>query len=513
MHFPILSILIMLPLFGVFILSFLKIHDDVSKNNAKNVALLISAVCLILTLYLLSAFEHRYAGVQFEEIYRWIPTAESNIHFGVDGISVYFIVLTNILIPMCILASWYSIKERIKSYLIAFLFLQSMVIGFFVSLNILLFYIFFEAVLIPMFFIILLWGGEQKVQASFKMVLYTIFGSLFFLLAFIKIYIDTGETDLIVLQNYNWQEGTEKILWLACFIAFAIKLPMVPFHTWLPLAHTQAPTAGSVILAGVLLKMGGYGFLRFCLPIFPNASLYFSPYVIALSLMAIVYTSLVALVQTDMKKLIAYSSIAHMGFVTLGLFSFSSQGLSGAVVQMISHGFISAALFLCIGVLYDRFHTREIEFYGGLYKIMPRFGVLFLLFTMGSAGLPGTSGFVGEICVLIGSYRVMPSVAFIASIGVVLSAAYGLWLYKRLCLGALSQKISVSSQLDLTKIELFNLSALCALMLYFGIHAQPLFGLINPPVQKIENFFLSGSVKKKMTKLDVNADTKNKKGK
>ncbi|MBP9753220.1 MAG: NADH-quinone oxidoreductase subunit M, partial [Proteobacteria bacterium] len=470
MTFPILSTLMILPLFGILVISLIKGDEGVSNKNAKQVALLITIVNFMLSCFILKRFEYRYVGLQFEEIYSWIPSVETSLHFGVDGLSVYFVFLTNLLIPICILASYDSIKVRVKSYLMCFLFLQSMILGFFVSLNLFVFYIFFEAGLIPLFFIIGIWGGDKRIYASFKMFLYTLFGSLFFLIAIIKIYIDTGETDLLYLQNYDWPSNLEYILWGACFIAFAIKTPMVPFHTWLPLAHTQAPTAGSMILAGILLKMGGYGMIRLCLPVFPNASLYFSPYVLALSLVAILYTSLVALVQKDMKKLIAYSSIAHMGFVTLGIFSLKPQGISGAVVQMISHGIVSAALFMCVGIFYNRFHSREISQYGGFYKVMPNFGVIFLIFIFASAGLPGTSGFIGEMCILIGTYKIVPIFALIASFGVVLSAAYGLSLYRRLFLGPLNTTLITNNQsfLDISWFEKGPLLILVILSLYFG---------------------------------------------
>ncbi|PIZ34090.1 MAG: NADH-quinone oxidoreductase subunit M [Alphaproteobacteria bacterium CG_4_10_14_0_8_um_filter_37_21] len=497
MHFPILSILILLPFFGVLVLSIIRGQDEIVSRNAKNVALLITTINFILSLYLLYQFEYHYTGMQFEEIYPWISAFEANIHFGIDGLSVYFIVLTNLLMPICILASWTQIKNRIRPYLMCFLFLQSMLLGTFCSLNLILFYICFEATLIPMFFIIGIWGGEDRIYASFKLFLYTLFGSIFMLLAILKVFIETGETNFLLLQNYDWHLHLDRILFLGFFIAFAIKIPMWPVHTWLPIAHTQAPTAGSVILAGVLLKLGAYGMIRICLPLFPNASIYFSEYIIILSVIAILYMSVVALAQTDMKKLIAYSSVAHMGFVTLGIFSFTPQGLSGAVVQMLSHGIISAGLFLCIGVLYDRFHTREIKDYGGLFQSMPRFSILFLTLLLGSAGLPGTFGFLGEITVIIGTFRRFPNIAFLSAMGMILSAAYGLWLYRRLCLGPESEAVKKipSSGIDVTKNERFNLSILVIISLYFGVYAQPLFGIINPFVKKIEGIFKPRFVK------------------
>ena len=491
MHFPVLLTLIMLPIFGVLILAIIRGEDEIVNRNAKNVALFITTINFILSLYLLSQFEYHYTGMQFEEIYPWILLFEANIHLGIDGLSVYFILLTNLLMPICILASWKQIKNRIRPYLMCFLLLQSMILGTFCALNLILFYICFEATLIPMFFIIGIWGGRHRIYASFKLFLYTLCGSVFMLLAILRVFIETGETDFMLLQNYDWNLNLDRLLFLGFFIAFAIKIPMWPVHTWLPIAHTQAPTAGSVILAGVLLKLGAYGMIRICLPLFPNASMYFSEYIILVSVIAILYTSAVALVQKDMKKLVAYSSVAHMGFVTLGIFSFTPQGLSGAVVQMLSHGILSAGLFLCIGVLYDRFHTLKIKNYGGLFKAMPRFSILFLTLLLGSAGVPGTFGFLGEITVLIGTFRRFPNIAFLAATGMILSAAYGLWLYRRLCLGTESdavKKISASC-IDMTKSEGFNLSILVMISLYFGVYAQPLFGIINPFVKKIEGIF------------------------
>lgn len=506
-----LSLIICLPLFGAFILSLIRGDEATVAKNSKNVALLITSINFLLTLIMFASFEHRDNGLQFEETYSWVKSLEATIHLGLDGLSIYFVVLTNLLMPICILASWNSIKDRVRAYMVCFLVLQSLVIGSFCALNLVLFYVFFEASLIPMFFIIGIWGGEERVYASFKLFLYTLFGSIFLLLAIIKIYIETGELDLIQLQNYDWPQGLGYILFCCCFISFAIKIPMWPLHTWLPLAHTQAPTAGSVILAGVLLKLGGYGILRLCIPIFPEASHFFAPYIIFLSLMAILYTSLVALVQTDMKKLIAYSSVAHMGFVTLGIFTFTPQGMSGAIVQMISHGLISAGLFLCIGVLYDRFHTRNISAYGGLYKVMPRFGVLFLILTLGSAGLPGTTGFLGEINILIGTFKTMPALGFLAALSMIFSAAYGLWLYKRLCLGSLANNLPIMPKMDLTSSERFNLGTLVTLIIYFGVHGQPLFGLVNPSVKKMQDILKPQSQKKKNARIDANADKTKKK--
>lgn len=513
MNFPILSTLILLPLFGVFVISLVQGDDEIAERNIKNVSLMIASVCLILSFNVLYSFEPRYLGLQFEELYGWVSNVDAAIHFGVDGLSVYFLPLTNFLILLCILASWKSIQKNVKFYFICFLFLESMLNGFFVSINLFLFYVFFEIVLIPLFFIIAYWGGDERNRASFKMFLYTAFGSLFFLIAVIKIYIETGETDLIILQSYDWNVSVEKYLFLAIFFSLAIKLPMFPLHTWLPLAHTQAPTAGSVILAGVLLKMGGYGMLRVCLPLFPESAIFFSPYILFLSVVAILYTSLIALVQKDIKKLIAYSSVAHMGFVTLGIFSLNMQGLTGAVFQMISHGLISSALFLCVGILYDRFATRDINLYGGLYGVMPRFGVLFLIFILGGIGLPGTMGFVGEISVLIGAYKINPLVALISSLGTVLAASYGLWLYKRIYHGELSTIIKescVKNTSDIEGIDRFNLMILAFLIVFFGLYTRPILSIVTPSMQKIMSPFAKILLlpdAKQLTKIDALADS------
>jgi NADH-quinone oxidoreductase subunit M len=382
----------------------------------------------------------------------------------------------------------------------------------FTSIDLVLFYFSFEAVLIPMFFLIGIWGGKNRIYASFKLFIYTFFGSVFLLLAIIKLYIETGESNFLHILTYNLPEQLELWLFGAFFIAFAIKIPMFPVHTWLPDAHTEAPTAGSVLLAGVLLKMGGYGMLRFCLPLFPNACQYFAPLINTLSLIAIVYTSLVALAQSDMKKLIAYSSIAHMGFVTLGIFSFTPHSMSGAVFQMISHGLISAALFMCIGILYERFHTREISFYSGLNQYMPYFCGLFMVFSLASVGLPGTSGFVGEMLVIIGTFKINSLYSIVAASGMFLSAAYALWLYKRMCQGPNLMDIDVTKfklSMDINAKESFNLVVLSGLVIFFGFSAQPILALVNPAIMKIkdqQSSDLFHKLQHKKTKIDKNAD-------
>jgi NADH-quinone oxidoreductase subunit M len=391
---------------------------------------------------------------------------------GVDGMSMPFVLLTTFLMPFCILASWQSVTTRVKEYMIAFLVLETLMIGVFCALDLALFYLFFEGGLIPMFLIIGIWGGKRRVYASFKFFLYTLLGSLLMLLAIMAIYGVAGTTDITVLLKTQFPTSMQKWLWLAFFASFAVKMPMWPVHTWLPDAHVEAPTAGSVILAAILLKMGGYGFLRFSLPMFPDASLYFAPLVWTLSIIAIIYTSLVALVQEDMKKLIAYSSVAHMGFVTMGLFAMTQQGVQGAIFQMISHGLVSGALFLCVGVVYDRMHTRDIAAYGGLVKRMPLYAVALMIFTLANVGLPGTSGFVGEFLTLLGAFAVNPWVGFFATFGVILSAAYALYLYRRVIFGVL-EKPSLMAITDLSAREITLLLPLAVLTIYYGIHPGP----------------------------------------
>ena len=402
----------------------------------------------------------------------WLGVA--SYHMGVDGISLPFIILTTALMPICILASWTSVQRRVKEYMIAFLVLEALMIGTFAALDLVLFYLFFEGGLIPMFLIIGIWGGPRRVYASFKFFLYTLAGSVLMLIAILAMYWHAGTTDIPTLLNHSFPAGMQTWLWFAFFASFAVKMPMWPVHTWLPDAHVEAPTAGSVILAGILLKMGGYGFLRFSIPMFPEASALFAPLVFALSVIAIVYTSLVALMQEDMKKLIAYSSVAHMGFVTMGIFAMNQEGIQGSLFQMLSHGLVSGALFLCVGVIYDRMHTREIDAYGGLVNNMPKYAVAFLIFTMANVGLPGTSGFIGEFLTMLGVFRVNTWVAFFAAFGVILSAAYALWLYRRVIFGALT-KDSLKSLLDLSAREKAILYPLVLLVIFFGVYPAPVF--------------------------------------
>ncbi len=470
--FGILSCLTFLPLVGVAFILCLRGDDEATLRNAKYAALATTLVNMLLAFYAWGQYDAGTSAFQFVEQRGWFG-AGLVYKLGVDGMSFPFVVLTAFLMPFCILASWTSIHFRLKEYLVAFLVLETMMIGVFCSLDIILFYLFFEGGLIPMFLIIGIWGGKRRIYASFKFFLYTLTGSLLMLLAIMSMYGVAGTTDITVLLKTHFPASMQTWLWLAFFASFAVKMPMWPVHTWLPDAHVEAPTAGSVILAGVLLKMGGYGFLRFSLPMFPDASVTFAPLVFTLSVIAIIYTSLVALVQEDMKKLIAYSSVAHMGFVTMGLFSFTEQGIQGAIFQMVSHGIVSSALFLCVGVIYDRMHTREIAAYGGLVERMPRYAVAFLIFTMANVGLPGTSGFIGEFLTLLGTFRVNSNVTLFATIGVILSAAYALYLYRRVVFGVLD-KDNLKGILDLNGREVALLVPLVLLTILYGVHPAPI---------------------------------------
>ena len=465
---PILSLITVLPLVGAVFIAFLSRE---AVGNIRYVALWTTLVTFAVSLLIWIHFDPTTASFQFVEERAWLGPIKYKV--GVDGISMLFVILTTFLMPLCILASWEAIDRRVKEYMIAFLVLEALMIGVFCALDLVLFYLFFEGGLIPMFLIIGVWGGKRRVYASFKFFLYTFLGSVLMLLAMMAMYWQAGTTDIPTLMTTKFPSDMQTWLWLAFFASFAVKMPMWPVHTWLPDAHVEAPTAGSVILAGILLKMGGYGFLRFSLPMFPEASEMFAPLVFGLSVVAIVATSLIALVQEDMKKLIAYSSVAHMGFVTMGIFTFTQQGLDGAIFQMLSHGLISSALFLCVGVVYDRLHTREIAAYGGLVERMPVYAVIFLIFTMGNVGLPGTSGFIGEFLTLLAAFKVNTYVAFVATSGVILSAAYALYLYRRVAFGAL-EKPSLKAITDVTPREIIVLAPLVILTIFFGFYPAPI---------------------------------------
>ena len=482
---PILSAVTFLPLVGVALLLLTREDSPYGRRNILNVSLLTTVFTFVLSLFIWVGFDNANPGFQMVEKADWLGTGIS-YHLGVDGISMLFVILSTFLMPFCVLASWETIGKRLKEYMIAFLLLEVFMVGVFVSLDIVLFYVFFEAGLIPMFIIIGVWGGKDRVYASYKFFLYTLLGSVLMLLAIMAMYWQAGTTDITELLAYNFPAHMQTWLWLAFFASFAVKMPMWPVHTWLPDAHVQAPTAGSVILAGVLLKLGGYGFVRFSLAMFPLASDYFAPFVFALSVIAIIYTSLVAMMQDDMKKLIAYSSVAHMGYVTMGIFAANAQGVQGALFQMLSHGIVSGALFLCVGVVYDRLHTREIAAYGGLVSNMPKYAVAFMVFTMANVGLPGTSGFVGEIMTLLGAFRANTWVALFATSGVILSASYALWLYRRMIFGAL-EKESLKALLDLTPREKLLLYPLVILTIFFGVYPAPVFDATAASVDALLN--------------------------
>ena len=481
--FGLLSGLIILPLVGAAAILMLRSDDQAAWRNTRWIALRTTLVSFLRALVAWGRFDTSNAGFQLIEQKGWFGGGLT-YKLGVDGISMPFVVLTAFLMPFCILASWESVQTRVREYMVAFLVLETLMIGVFCALDIVLFYLFFEGGLIPMFLIIGIWGGKRRIYASLKFFLYTLLGSLLMLLAIMKMYGIAGTTDITVLLNTHFAPSLQLWLWLAFFASFAVKMPMWPVHTWLPDAHVEAPTAGSVVLAAILLKMGGYGFLRFSLPMFPDASHTFAPLVFALSVVAIIYTSLVALVQEDMKKLIAYSSIAHMGFVTMGIFTMTPQGLQGAMFLMISHGIISGALFLCVGVIYDRMHTREISAYGGLVERMPRYAVVMLIFTMANIGLPGTSGFVGEFLTMLAAYQVNTWVALLATLGTILAAGYALYLYRRIIFGKL-EKPSLKGILDLSPREIAILAPLVVLTIYYGVHPAPIIDASQAAVDKV----------------------------
>lgn len=486
-NIPLLTFITFLPLAGVAMI-LLWVRGDVKDDSkqAKSIALLTSGFTFLLSLFLWFGFDNTTADFQFVEKVEWLPAIGVNYHMGIDGISVLFVLLSTLLTPICILSAWTAVTKRAKEYMIAFLILETMMIGMFCALDMMLFYIFFEGVLIPMFIIIGVWGGQNRIYAAFKLFLYTLLGSVLMLVAMLAMYWDANSFDIPTLINHNFPAQMQTWIWLAFFASFAVKVPMWPVHTWLPDAHVQAPTAGSVILAGVLLKMGGYGFLRFSIPMMPLASADFTPLIYTLSIVAVIYTSLVALVQEDMKKLIAYSSIAHMGFVTIGAFTGTIQGIEGSIFTMLSHGIVSAALFLIVGVIYDRIHTREISAYGGLVDRMPKYAVIFMLFMMASVGLPGTSGFVGEVLVLVGVFQVDQWVAALAATGAILGAAYSLYLYRRIVFGAL-KKESLKSILDMNKREVLVFAPLIILTIYAGVYPQPFLDVMHASVENLVN--------------------------
>ena len=483
MNFPILSAIIFIPLVGALFILITKGNQKNVEKNSKYVAIFSSLVNFLLALFLWFSFDNTISDFQFIEKKNWIK-GFINFQLGVDGISILFILLTTFIAPICIFSGIQSIKFKIKEFLIAILVMETLMLGVFCSLDLVIFYLFFEGGLIPMFLIIGIWGGPKRVYSAFKFFLFTLLGSVLMLVAIISIYWITGTTDVIKLLDLRIEEEFQYLLWLAFFSSFAVKLPMWPVHTWLPDAHVEAPTTGSVILAAILLKMAGYGFMRFSITLFPIASEYFTPLIFTLSIIAIIYTSLVALMQDDMKKLIAYSSVAHMGFVTIGIFSLTKQGLEGSIIQMISHGLVSAALFLCVGVLYDRYHSRMISSYGGIVNIMPKYAFVFMIFSLAALGLPGTSGFVGEFLVLIGIFQKNILVAVLASIGVILAATYMLWLYRRVVFGKLTNS-EIKEMPDLNKTELYILGSLVTLILFFGFYPEPLLDTINVSVTNL----------------------------
>ncbi|MFD2207291.1 NADH-quinone oxidoreductase subunit M [Kiloniella antarctica] len=481
----ILSIVTFAPLLGaLFILLIRGDNEEAVAKNSRWVAIWVSGVTFVVSLLLWTGFERGTAEFQFVEEVEWMPSLGLTYRMGVDGISVLFVLLSTLLTPICILSSWGPVKTRVKEYMVSFLILETMMVGMFCALDIVVFYIFFEGVLIPMFLIIGIWGGARRVYAAFKLFLYTLAGSVLMLVAILAMYYEAGTADITELLSYDFPLDMQKWLWIAFFASFAVKVPMWPVHTWLPDAHVEAPTAGSVILAGVLLKMGAYGFLRFSLPMMPDASVYFTPMIYALSIIAVIYTSLVALAQEDMKKLIAYSSVAHMGFVTIGIFAANQQGIEGAIYQMLSHGVVSAALFLCVGVVYDRMHTRMISSYGGVVERMPVYALLFMVFMLASVGLPGTGGFVGEFLVLVGAFKANTWVAALAATGMVLGAAYMLLLYRRVIFGKL-EKADLKSLMDLSLREKVIFAPLIILTLWMGIYPPSFLDVMSASVSNL----------------------------
>src|ERR1700754_304795 len=495
MTWPILSVVTFLPVVGALLIWISRGDDEAAQGNARWIALWTTLITFGISLILVMRFDSSNPDFQFVEKSEWLAQGIA-YHMGVDGISLPFVILTTALMPFCIIASWKAINVRVREYMMAFLLLETLMVGTFSALDLVLFYLFFEGGLIPMFLLIGVWGRPRRVYAPFKFFLYTFLGSVLMLLAIMALYWNAGTTDIPTLMHSAVPRSLQTWAWLAFFASFAVKMPMWPVHTWLPDAHVEAPTAGSVILAAILLKLGGYGFLRFSLPMFPLASQEFAPLIFVLSVIAITYTALVALVQVDMKKLIAYSSVAHMGFVTMGIFAGTIQGVAGGIFQMISHGLVSGALFLCVGVVYDRMHTREIAAYGGLVNRMPLYALVFMVFTMANVGLPGTSGFIGEFLTMIGTFQVNTPVAFFATFGVILSAAYALWLYRKIIFGALA-KPSLMTIKDMTFREGLLLFPLVALTILFGVYPKPVLDMSAASVAQLVNNYSTaiGAVK------------------
>ena len=483
MNFPILSAIIFIPLIGALFILVTRGNTKNVEKNSKYAAIFSSLVNFFLSLFLWYSFDTTTSDFQFIEERNWID-GFINFKLGIDGISILFILLTTLIAPICIFSGIISIKFKIKEFLISILIMETLMLGVFCSLDLVIFYLFFEGGLIPMFLIIGIWGGPKRVYSAFKFFLFTLLGSVLMLIAIISIYWITGTTDVIKLLDLRIPQEYQYLLWLAFFSSFAVKMPMWPVHTWLPDAHVEAPTPGSVILAAILLKMAGYGFIRFSLGLFPVASDYFTSFIFLLSIIAIIYTSLVALMQDDMKRLIAYSSVAHMGFVTIGIFSITKQGLEGSIIQMISHGLISAALFLCVGVVYDRLHSRMISSYGGLVNRMPKYALIFMIFVLAAIGLPGTSGFIGEFLILVGVFQKNIIVAVIASLGIILAASYMLWLYKRVIFGKIANP-EIKEVLDLNKTELYIFVSLVFLVIFFGFYPEPLLNTVDVSIDNL----------------------------
>ncbi len=483
---PLLSLVTFLPLVGAAFILLIRGEAAIVAQNARAVALWTSLVTFLLSLLILANFDSSQAGFQLVEQRPWLPGFGIDYHMGVDGISLWFVLLSTLLTVVVIIGSWHSVQTRVKEYMIAFLVMETLMVGVFCALDLVLFYVFFEGILIPMYLIIGVWGGARRIYASFKFFLYTLIGSVLFLVAILVMYLQAGTTDIPTLMETTFDENLQRWLWLAMFASFAVKVPMWPFHTWLPDAHVEAPTAGSVLLAGVLLKLGGYGFLRFSLPMLPDASLYFAPLIYALSVIAIVYTSFVALMQTDMKKLIAYSSVAHMGIVTIGIFTPNALGIQGSIIQMLSHGIVSGALFMVVGVVYDRIHSREIARYDGLAERMPSYALVFMIFMLASVGLPGTSGFVGEVLILVGIFQTNSWVALFAASGMVLGAAYMLWLYRRTIFGSLT-KDDLKLIKDMRPNEVIAFAPLVVLVFLMGVY--PSF-FLDPMAASVDNLLV-----------------------